>query len=95
MTATSGEAGLKLARRDQFSIVLVDLAMPGMSGLEVAARIREFNKASPIVLITGWEVDIDAGQLDAAGIDHVLRKPFRIEQLTDLIGLAVAEKTVS
>jgi len=88
-TALSGEEGLKLASQTAFDIVLTDLAMPGISGLDVARSIRRLHPHTPIVLVTGWEVNIAPSELEAAGITEVLYKPFRIEQLTDIIQSAV------
>jgi len=85
MTAPSGSEGIALARIHEFSIILTDLAMPGMSGLEAAGEIRKVQPGVPVVLVTGWEVNIDPARLEAAGITSVLYKPFRIEQLTDII----------
>ena len=84
-TASSGERGLELAAGTTFDVVLTDLAMPGMSGMEVARRIKRLHPRTPIVLVTGWEVDVDRTQLAASGISEVLYKPFRIEQLTDIL----------
>lgn len=94
LTASSGEEGLKLVSQTAFDIVLTDLAMPGMSGLEVARRIRRLHPQTPIVLVTGWEVNIAQGELEAAGIRQVLYKPFRIEQLTEIIQSAVLSKSL-
>jgi len=85
VTATTGADGARLGTERRFDIVLTDLAMPGMSGLEVGRRIHDTFPQTPIVLITGWESDISAQELSGAGIKHVLHKPFRMEQLTDLI----------
>jgi CheY-like chemotaxis protein len=93
-TATSGEAGLRLAAEEAFDIVLVDLAMPGMSGLEVSRRLHEVHPDLPVILVTGWEVEIDSSQLAQAGISQVLRKPFRIEQLTELITATISQRIV-
>jgi len=84
-TATSGEEGLELATASEFDVILTDLAMPGMSGLEVARRIRRLHPQTPIILVTGWEAGIEQAQLDQAGIHEVIYKPFRIEQLTDIM----------
>lgn len=92
--ASSGPEGIELAKKHQFTIVLTDLAMPGMSGLEAAAEIRKLQPATPIVLVTGWEVTTEPAQLEAAGIVDVLYKPFRIEQLTDIIRSAVRSPSV-
>ncbi len=84
-TADTAQQGLELALSERFDIVLTDLAMPGMSGLEMAREIKKRKPNMPIVLITGWEVNLSPAQLEAAGITNVLYKPFRIEQLTDII----------
>ncbi|MBN1211951.1 MAG: response regulator [candidate division Zixibacteria bacterium] len=84
-TAASGQEGIELALKEKFDIVLTDLAMPDMNGYEVAARIRKVYPDIPIILVTGWEARIDSGRLASAGITRVLYKPFRIEQLTEII----------
>ncbi|MFQ6007483.1 MAG: response regulator, partial [Candidatus Zixiibacteriota bacterium] len=94
-TASSAEEGLRLASQASFDIVLTDLAMPDMSGLEVARKIRGIHPHTPIVLITGWGVNLAPGELEASGVTEVLYKPFRIEQLTDIIQSAVLSKSVS
>jgi len=55
VTASSGEEGLRLASQSPFDIVLTDLAMPGISGLEVARRLRRVQPETPVVLVTGDE----------------------------------------
>ena len=85
VTASSGEEGLKKAREEHFNLILTDLAMPGLSGLEVAREIKKSYPELPIVLITGWGVTIDKSQLESCGITTVLYKPFKIEQLSEII----------
>ncbi len=94
-TVSSGEEGVRMASRSTFDIVLTDLAMPGMSGLEVARRIRHVHPHTPIVLVTGWEVNVPRSELEAAGVSGVLYKPFRIEQLTETIQGALSARSVS
>jgi CheY-like chemotaxis protein len=84
-TASSGEAGIKMCQTESYDIVLTDLAMPDLSGLEVAESVHRMNPDIPIVLITGWDAKIDRSRLSELGIREVLHKPFRIEQLTELI----------
>jgi len=95
MAASSGEEGIKLASESSFDIILTDLAMPGISGLEVARQIRQIHPHTPIVLVTGWEVNISRAEIEASGITDVLYKPFRIEQLTEIIHSAISAKSVS
>ncbi len=83
--ADSGEKGLEMALAGSYQLILTDLAMPGISGLDVAREIRLKTPNIPIVLITGWEVNLSEEQLSEAGISKVLYKPFRIEQLIEIM----------
>jgi len=94
-TASSAEAGLRKAQNRRFDIVLTDLAMPGQSGLEVAGQIKRLHPETSIVLITGWEVSLDKEQLDRQGISRILHKPFRIEQLTEVLKSVAASNSIS
>ena len=84
-----------LAINKKFDIIFTDLAMPGISGLEVSSRIRKFRPYTPIILLTGWEAKLDSEQLSKSGITNVLYKPFRIEQLTDMIKSSVVSNSLS
>jgi len=87
-TALSGAEALSLAKVNKFDVILTDLAMPGMSGLELSRLIRIDNPDTPIILITGWEATIERSELESSGISDILYKPFRIEQLTNLVKAA-------
>ncbi len=83
--ARSGEIGLQMAAQHAYSLVLVDLAMPGLSGLEVSRLIHRSQPNLPVVIMTGWEATLDRATLADSGVVEILYKPFRIEQLTDLL----------
>jgi two-component system response regulator (stage 0 sporulation protein F) len=91
-TAATGEAGVELAELSQFDVILADLALPGISGMEVAKRISQRQPSVPIVLVTGWATEIDPNELEEAGIVKVLYKPFRIEQLTNVVQSVVSSR---
>ncbi|HEX2896527.1 MAG TPA: response regulator, partial [candidate division Zixibacteria bacterium] len=87
-TALSGAEALSLAKENKFDVILTDLAMPGMSGLELSRLLRIDHPDTPIILITGWEATIERSELESSGISDILYKPFRIEQLTNLVKAA-------
>jgi len=94
-TAASGEEGLRLAERETFDAVLTDLALPRLSGLEVARQISRLRPGVPIILVTGWATELRPEELAAAGITEVLYKPFRIDQLTSVVRSVVAGRLSS
>jgi len=94
-TAASGEEGLRLAEQETFDAVLTDLALPRLSGLEVARQISRLRPGVPIILVTGWATELKPEELAAAGITEVLYKPFRIDQLTSVVRSVVAGRLLS
>jgi PAS domain S-box-containing protein len=84
-TALNGRDGVELLGFSKYSIVLTDLGMPDISGWEVAARVREVQPDTPIILMTGWAADIDEARLREAEIQALLPKPFRSDQLLSMV----------
>ncbi len=80
--------GLRLFDLHNPDIVIVDLALPEISGLELSAQIHAKSPDTPIIMITGWGVRVEESRLNKAGVDFLLHKPFRLEQLSDIISRA-------
>jgi GAF domain-containing protein/ActR/RegA family two-component response regulator len=68
-------------RAEPFDAVFTDLSMPGLSGWEVAKRIKAVARAVPVFLCTGLGVEVSADELRANGVDAVLAKPLRLEDV--------------
>ncbi len=83
--ASSGKDGLELFQSDGFDLVITDLGMPEMSGWEVSQRVKALRKETPVVMITGWGVSFDSEKIKEFGVDYLLPKPFKVEQLSKLI----------
>ena len=90
VAAQDGEAALACFQAQPFDIVFTDLYMPGVSGWEVAGRIKNLNCSVPVVLLTGWDVELEKAALKTKGIDCFIKKPFAIaailQALVDLCG---------
>lgn len=88
-TAINGQIGFNKFKMDTFDIILADIKMPIMSGLDMAKRIREFDKRVQIVFLTSlseFEAAQTAIQLNASG--YIL-KPFSDQELLDTVKAAV------
>jgi two-component system KDP operon response regulator KdpE len=78
--AKTGEEGIELARKEKPDLVLLDVNMPGMGGLEACREIRRASNA-PIIMLTVRDAERDkVAALDAGADDYVV-KPFGIEEL--------------
>jgi len=84
-TAADGIKGIQLFKKKDFDLVFTDLGMPKMSGWQVAKEIKKINKKTPVVLITGWNVQLKNSELKKSGIDLVANKPFQVEQVLQLV----------
>lgn len=80
-----GRAAVARAADESYDLVLMDLRMPHMDGLETARRIRDGGSRMPIVAVTASEADGDRRACDEAGIDGVLLKPLRLDELQRLV----------
>jgi DNA-binding response OmpR family regulator len=76
-----GEAGEALALTGRFDLLVLDLMLPGRSGIEILRSVRSADKATPVVLLTArTEVEDRVAGLDAGATDYVT-KPFAFEEL--------------
>jgi DNA-binding response OmpR family regulator len=80
IAAYDGEDALRRFRDEEPDMVLLDLAMPGMDGATVCARIREASD-TPIIVVSGERDQAATVELLDAGADDYVRKPFRSDEL--------------
>lgn len=79
-TVNDGRSGLDLALENDYDVILLDLMLPELNGLEVARRLREVKK-TPIIMMTARDSVIDRVSGLDYGADDYLVKPFAIEEL--------------
>lgn len=79
--ANDGEEGLQLARTIQFDLVILDIMMPKLDGLEVCRRLRATGSKVPILFLTARSADADRLLGLKVGADDYVAKPFLLEEL--------------
>jgi two-component system cell cycle response regulator DivK len=89
LTATLGSAGVELAREHRPDLIVLDIQLPDISGMEVARQIKGDPKtrAIPIIAVTAFAMSSDRAQILASGCDDYLAKPFRGSELIRLVEL--------
>jgi len=79
--ANDGDDGLHLARSNPYDLILLDLMIPGMSGLELLRTLRAEGKDLPVLILTAKDAVADRVQGLDSGADDYLTKPFSFEEL--------------
>lgn len=89
--ASSGEEAVKIFESGDFSLILMDLMLPGMNGIETTRKIREMKALAKddrkliIIALTANTLDNDREQCLLNGMNDYMAKPFDIQKLNDIV----------
>lgn len=86
LIAADGLQAVDIALRQRPAMILMDVAMPGIDGLEAMRRIKSEVPTMPIVIASAHSMSSDRERFLAAGADNVLSKPFRLADLISMVG---------
>ncbi len=81
ITAQNGEEALRKLASESYDAVFTDIKMPGMSGIEVAQKIKASKPWMPVVIVTGYSTDAYRAAAEAAGVSGFLEKPLSPEMI--------------
>jgi two-component system nitrogen regulation response regulator NtrX len=90
--AATGQEGLALVEREAPDLVLLDVKMPGMDGIEVLERIRSLNDALPVVVVSGHGTISTAVEATKKGAFDFIEKPFASERVLVSLRNALAQR---
>jgi two-component system, cell cycle response regulator DivK len=87
LTAADAEAGLTMARGELPSLILMDIQLPGMDGLEATVLLKEddLTRAIPVIALTALAMKGDEERIRGAGCDGYIAKPMRYRELQAII----------
>lgn len=83
--AKDGVEGLKKFKNSEFDIVITDIEMPNMDGMELAKEIKKISKETPVVLLTAYSEKERLFRAIDVGVNKYLVKPFTPDKLLDII----------
>jgi two-component system cell cycle response regulator DivK len=92
LSATNAEDGLTLALGDQPNLILMDIQLPGMDGLEATGLLKQDNATRdiPVIALTALAMKGDEERIRAAGCDGYIAKPMRYQEFLAIIGAQLA-----
>jgi CheY-like chemotaxis protein len=93
LTAASGQEGLQTLSEHPVDVVVTDVGMPGMGGLEMARTAKTIAPAVPVVIVTGWAERDDIARARGREVDAVLIKPVDPDALTSAVADVLRGRT--
>nr|WP_084666933.1 response regulator [Thermanaeromonas toyohensis] len=90
--AASGEEGLQKIISEKPSLAILDMKMPGMSGVEFLRELHRRAWSLPIIVVTAYEDKDLAEQARKLGVQYFLHKPFDLSHLYHLVDIALAQQ---
>lgn len=90
-TANDGETALELTRKSPFDLVVLDIRLPGINGLDVLLKIKDERPATKVIIMTAYGSSEIKAKAKARGSLFYIEKPFEIEQMRGLILKALRE----
>lgn len=85
MVADNGLDAIEIVKQNTFDIILMDIHMPGISGIEATQRIREYDSELPIIALTAVTIDENLDEFYRAGFNEIIPKPFKTEEFFEKI----------
>ncbi len=90
--ANNGMEAIELVKTNTYDAILMDIHMPGISGVEATIEIRKFNKKIPIIALTAISLDDSVENFYAAGCNDIVTKPFKPDYFYQKIGENIFNK---
>jgi len=91
-SAASGESALQMLETEKFAMIISDVRMPGMSGIETLRRVRQHHPTLPVLLVTAFADIRSAVAAMRDGAVNYLAKPFDLDELIASVQLATARR---
>jgi two-component system response regulator AtoC len=84
-TADNGEEAMALFKKDRFNLVITDMRMPGMTGMDVLTGVKSLSSQTPVILITAYGTISAAVEAMKAGAAEFIMKPFSLDDLESAV----------
>ncbi|WP_459211176.1 tetratricopeptide repeat-containing hybrid sensor histidine kinase/response regulator [Aquimarina rhabdastrellae] len=90
--ADNGDTAIEKAKNEQFDLILMDIHMPGISGIEATRIIRKFDSKIPIIALTAVTLDDNLNEFYNNGFDDIIPKPYKTEEFFSKLHKALTKK---
>ncbi len=91
-TASSADEAFQYLEVERYDAIITDIAMPGLTGVELLKRVQLRDEDTPVILISGKDSEQDSKSLLALGAFAYVTKPFSLDEIEQVVERAVAGK---
>src|SRR6266576_5896098 len=91
-TASMAEEALRYIEVQKYDAILTDIAMPGLTGVELLKKIQEIDSTTPVILISGKGSEQDPKDLLDLGAFAYVTKPFNLDEIEQVVARAVENR---
>jgi DNA-binding NtrC family response regulator len=91
-TASSADEAFQYMEVEHYDAIITDIAMPGITGVELLKRVQLRDEATPVILISGKGTEHDSQSLLALGAFAYVTKPFSLEEIEQVVERALTKK---
>ena len=90
-TAGMAEEALQYIEVEKYDAILTDIAMPGLTGVELLKKIQEHDSTTPVILISGKGSEQDPNALMELGAFAYVTKPFNLDEIEEVVERAITQ----
>jgi DNA-binding NtrC family response regulator len=90
-TASMAEEALQYIEVEKYDAILTDIAMPGLTGVELLKKIQEHDSTTPVILISGKGSEQDPNALMELGAFAYVTKPFNLDEIEEVVERAITQ----
>ncbi len=90
VVASNGNDALPIVEKGAIDLVITDLSMPGLTGYQLAEKVKKRIPGIPVILITGWAIQQDDARLRESGVDFILKKPCTLSDFRHNVDTALS-----
>jgi len=94
-SASSAEQALAFVREQPYDVVLTDISMPGLSGVELLGMLRQMQPDTPVIIVSGIGDQSHAEGLVRLGAFDFILKPFRLEKVEESVERAIEQRRIN
>ncbi len=89
LPAENGKKALEYIQTEKFDIAIIDLGLPDINGWEISKAVKQKDSQIPVVILTGWSVNISEEETKRKGADYIIPKPFELDELFLVVNTAI------